>query len=165
MSDILAAVAAHADRRAGFTEHRRLAALADPQTSSGTLAYDRGGRLEKRTDQPEPETLVLDHDRLVITQGSDAPRIVDLAGQPGLRALIDAVRAPLAGDARTLNDDYDIRAEGNLAAWRLGLTPRGAETAHLLHDVAIEGADGDIRRIVIRQANGDMDDLSLRPLP
>lgn len=161
----MARLAAVPERRARFQEEKRLAALDQPLRSTGRLLYRRPGRLEKITEWPEPERLVVDGGQLVLTQGQEPPRVVDLAGQPELRALVDAVRGPLAGDLAALRRSFTVTASGTPAAWRLVLVPTDPAASRLLARVEVDGGGDAPREVAIRQADGDEDRLLIEPLP
>ncbi len=156
----LAAVPA---RRAAFREHRRFAALSEPLESTGHLAYRRPAYLEKVTDWPQPERLVVDGDRLVLTLAAEPPRVIDLGSQPELRTLVDSMRGPLAGDLDALQRSFTLRAAGAPADWTLELTPRDLRAARMLHAVHIGGAGDEIRDIRLTQANGDEQWMQIGP--
>ena len=133
--------------------------------SSGTLLYRRPGHLEKLTDWPERESLVVDGDRIVLTVGDDAPRVVPLSADAGLRAAIDAFRAPLAGDLATLSRSFTVRGTGTGAAWQLDLVPVDPAVAKLLRTVQVDGAGAAVRAVIVTQANGDVQHLTIAASP
>jgi hypothetical protein len=154
-----------ASRRAGFTEEKRLAALTQSLKSSGMLVYRRPDYLEKRTLTPTPETLIINGSQLSLAIPGQQPRHVDLDSQPALRGMVDALRAPLAGDLFTLTHQFAVRTEGNAALWRMTLLPKQAEAARFVRQIALDGASGDITRIDILQGNGDEQIMTIRPSP
>lgn len=158
----MARMAAVPERRAAFREERRFAALDGPLLSTGVLTYRRGW-LEKRTDWPQPERLEVDGDRLVLVQGNDAPRVIDMERAPELRVLVDAIRGPLLGDAAALRRAFVPALSGTLAGWTLDLVPREAAAARLLRGVRLQGRDDQIDRITLTQANGDEQAMAIAP--
>ena len=161
----MARLAAVPERRARFKEEKRLAVLSEPLRTTGHLLYRRPDRLERITDGPDPESVVVDGDQLVLTTGQEPPRVVDLSAQPELRALVDAVRGPLSGDLGALRRSFAVTASGTPADWRLLLRPTDPGVARLLAHVEVTG-DGDTpREVIIQQANGDEDRLLIEPLP
>jgi hypothetical protein len=156
----LAAVSAS---RASFTEEKTIAALTEPVRGEGWLVYRRPDHLEKTTTGPNRESLMVDGDRLSIIADDQPPRIIELDSEPALRGLVDAVRGTLAGDLATLRRSYDVAMQGNLAAWRLILTPRDPSLKQLLRQVTVEGAGTDLGSVRIVQANGDQSLMTIRP--
>jgi hypothetical protein len=161
---LMARLAAVPERRARFQEEKRIGALTETLRSSGHLLYRRPDRLEKITDWPQPESLAVDGDRLVVTTGQEPPRVVDLSAHPEVRALVDAVRGPLSGDLAALRRSFAVTASGTLAAWRLGLVPTDPAALRLLASVEVDGAGDAVRQVLIEQANGDEDRLLIEPL-
>lgn len=159
------ALAQAPERRATFRETKRLAALDQPLQSSGTLLYRRPGYLEKATLFPHRERLVVDGDRLTVTLGDEPPRVVDLGGQPAIRALVDALRAPLGGDLATLERGFDVRTEAAFRGWRLELTPRDPATLRIVQRVWIAGAGAEVEAVEIVEAGGDEQVLLIDPQP
>lgn len=159
----MAKLAAIPERRAAFQERRTFAALSEPLLSRGQLLYRRPAYLEKRTDWPQPERMVVDGPYLSVTEANDAPRVIDLRGQPELRAMIDGLRSPLAGDLAALQDRFSIAAAGSLAAWSLDLKPRDDRTARFLRSLRLTGRDDSITEIHLLQANGDEQWMQIGP--
>jgi hypothetical protein len=91
--------------------------------------------------------------------------VIDLASQPELRILVDAMRGPLSGDGAALKCDFRISVSGTRAAWRLDLTPIDPRAARLVAAVHITGAGSEMRDVLLVQANGDSEDMSIEPAP
>ncbi len=155
LDELMGRLARIGERHATFREERRFAALTRPLTSKGWLVYRRPSYLEKTTTAPQPEHLVVDGERLTVTEGNAAPRMLSLDSQPEVQALVDAVRGPLSGDLAALERSYRVQADGRPAAWRLTLTPTDPRVQAMLRTAEIEGADIDVRLVRIIEANGD----------
>ena len=158
---LLARLAAVPERRAEFREQRRFGAIDGVLESSGHLVFRRG-HLEKVTTWPQPERLEVDGDRLVLTQGNDPPRVIDMASVPELRVLIDAIRGPLLGDAAALRAAFTATTAGTMAGWTLDLVPRDPAAAKLLRSVRLEGHDDRPTRLSLTQANGDEQTMTMQ---
>ena len=158
----MARLAAVPERRAAFRETRRLSALDTPLLSTGTLLFRRG-YVEKNTIWPIPERLQMDGDRLIVTAGNDAPRVVDAGMAPELRVLVDAVRGPLVGDAAALRRGFDTTVDGTDAAWTLDLRPRNPAGARVLRSVHLRGHADQVDELAITQANGDEQVMEITP--
>ena len=161
----MARLAAVPERRSAFRERRRFAALSEPLESIGQLVYRRPAHLEKITTWPQPERLVVDGDRLVLTPAYEPPRVVDLASQPELRVLIEAIRGPLSGDLGALQRAFAVRIAGGLSAWALDLAPLDPRAMRFLRHVRIAGAGAEIREVALVQANGDEQTILIGPAP
>lgn len=161
----MARLAAVPERRATFREERRMAALTEPLVSTGRLLYRRPGHLEKVATWPQPDSLVIDGDRVVAMTGNEAPRVIPLGSVPELRGLVDAVRGPISGDLAALQRSFHVTLQGTAAAWRLDLVPSDPRAARLLRGVRIQGTGSDPREILVSEANGDEQRLIIEPLP
>lgn len=161
---LMAALAAVPERRATFEETRRFAALDQPLNSTGHLLYRRPAYLAKMTDWPQPESLVVDGGRLVLTAGNEPPRVLDLGGLPELRTLVDAIRGPLAGDLAALRRAFAVTAGGTVDGWTLDLVPLDPRAARLLRRAQVAGRASDVTIVRLVQANGDEQQMTIRPL-
>ena len=147
---LMAGLAAVPERRATFQETRRFAALDQPLISTGHLLYRRPGYLAKTTDWPQSESLVVDGGRLAV---------------PELRTLVDAIRGPLAGDLPALRRAFAVTATGGADGWTLGLVPLDPRAARLLRQAQVSGRGPDVTAVRLAQANGDEQEMAIRPLP
>ena len=160
----MAKLAAVTERRATFREQRKFAALTDTLVSTGTLLYRRPDYLEKDTEWPQPEWLVVDGDRVVITlANNDPPHVIPLGGQPEVRAMVESMRGPLSGDFGALQRLFRIDAAGDLASWTLTMTPQDPNALKLLRTVRVAGRGDQIRDIRVIQANGDEQWMQIGP--
>jgi len=80
-----------------------------------------------------------------------------------LRALVDAMRAPLDGDAKGLERVFKVSVAGTKGAWRIDLSPTEPRVAGLLKEVRISGVGTDMREVLLIQANGDTAYMSIEP--
>lgn len=142
--------------RKKFTERKYMSVLTKPLESSGTLAYQAPARLEKHTLMPRDERLVLDHGIIVIESPAGQVRRTMMIDQyPAVGALVESIRATLAGDQKALERYYEPRLEGDAAHWRLQLLPLDAATREVVREIHIEGRDSQLGSIEILEASGD----------
>ena len=165
LDELAARLRAVPESHADFTEIRYLAALSTPLESTGTLSYRRPDHLEKITEAPRPERMVVDGAHLTITAGNQPPQEFDVDSRPEIRALVETVRGALSGDIALLQTLYAVHGEGSLAGWRLTLTPRDPDLARMLRLVRIDGNWADLRFIQIVATNGDDDRMTITPAP
>ncbi len=161
----MAAMAAVPERRARFTEAKHLAILTQPIHSSGWLHYRRPDRLEKFTETPLEERLLVAGDSITLETAAEGRRAFNLADAPELRSLVAAIRAPLAGDLPTLTEAFTLTSGGTLAGWWLDLTPKEPRIARFLRHIRLEGAGTDMLATRSEQANGDILAMQIRPQP
>ena len=150
---------------ATFAEVKVLAMLTRPLRATGRLLYRRPAYLEKVTLEPQPERLVVDGNRLTLTEVNEAPRIIDLDAEPAIRALVDAIRGTLSGDLVALRRSYAVTMEGGVSDWRLTLTPLDSGVARLVTRTTIVGAGTALRLVQTTQANGDEMRMTIGPAP
>jgi hypothetical protein len=153
------------ESRANFEEVKVLAMLTRPLRATGRLYYRRPTHLEKVTLEPQAESLVVDGDRLTLTEANDAPRVIDLGSEPAIRALVDAIRGTLSGDLAALRRSYSVAMEGGVSNWRLTLVPTDAGVARLVAHTTLEGAGPGLRLVQTAQANGDEIRMTISPAP
>jgi outer membrane lipoprotein-sorting protein len=151
------------ESRASFVEEKTFARLTQTLRASGRLLYRRPDHLEKITLEPQPERLVVDGDRLTLTEDNQAPRVIDLDGQPAIRALVDAIRGTLSGDLAALRRSYTVTMAGTLADWRLTLVPSDPAVARLVVRTTIEGSGTALHMVETTQANGDATRMTINP--
>lgn len=144
-----------------FVEQHFLALLKRPVESSGELIYDAPDRLEKRTLEPRPESLVLAGDVLTIRRGQHS-RQLDLKAYPEIEPFVESIRATLAGDRSTLERVFRVEFFGTLTRWALVLVPREGKMAKTISQIRIDGARDSLSTVEIREADGDRSLMTLR---
>ena len=111
--------------RTRFVETRHLAMLTRPLELKGSLTYERPNRLTKHVESPFDELLTVDGEALsLVNKTKGEQRFLSLREQPALRALVESVRATLAGDRAQLERHYRVEFSGARDAWRAA--PRAA---------------------------------------
>lgn len=140
---------------ASFVETRHLALIDKPLESSGELSFNAPDRLEKRTLKPKPELLVLEGDKLSITQGDKRPYTVSLQQHPEVATLVDSIRGTLAGDQQALEKNYALELSGTADKWLLLLTPGPNALAKIIRRIRIAGAGPFVQTIDFEQTDGD----------
>lgn len=139
-----------------FVETRHLAMLTRPLELKGSLSYERPNRLSKHVESPFDETLTVDGDALsLVNRTKGEQRFLSLKEQPALRALVESIRATLAGDGAQLEKHYRIRFSGSRDAWRLQLVPRATQLRGYIESITLSGAGARIQRIEALEGAGD----------
>ena len=153
------------ERRASFHEIKSIAGLTAPLHVSGTLYYRRPDHIEKITAQPHPEILVVDGERLSLSENNAPSRVLDLDSQPAIRALVDAIRGTLSGDLVMLRRAYHVEMAGDLNSWRLTLTPLDTQLARWVRMIAIYGEGSRLTFVRTIQTNGDESQMTIDTKP
>lgn len=145
-----------------YVEEDDLAILDRPVKSSGVLVYDAPDHLEKRTLQPQPQSLILEGDQLTVQRGHRTYRM-QLSSYPQVAPFVDAVRETLAGNEAGLRKVFQVGLTGSLDDWRLQLVPLDKGVARKVERVEIAGARDEIRSVAILQVDGDRSLMTVGP--
>ena len=148
---------------AHFVERTYLRILQRPLESRGELFYEAPDRLEKRTLEPKPESLVLDQGKVTIHRGRRQYQL-SLHDFPQLIPFIDSIRATLAGDLATLQRVYVVNFIATNKSWTLTLVPRDPQLAQLIQQIRIAGLDERVTGVEIVHRDGDRSELSIQPI-
>jgi hypothetical protein len=140
--------------RARYSEVKRVAMLQKPLQLSGTLFYERPARIEKHQILPFKEVIRVDGDWLTVEREGKTRRIA-LQNAPLVAALVESLRATLAGDGAELERLYSVKVEGTRQRWTLALTPKEVEIAGIVKSIAIAGSGSRVVRLEILEPGGD----------
>jgi outer membrane lipoprotein carrier protein LolA len=164
LDELMHLLAGRQHGQVNFTEQHFLAVLNRPVESSGELIYDAPDRLEKRTMEPRPESLVLAGDVLTVRRGRH-DHVLDLKSYPQILPFVESIRATLAGDRGALERIFRVDFAGTLARWTLILVPRESQVAKTVSQVRIDGSRDNLQHVEIREADGDRSLMTLRDQP
>jgi outer membrane lipoprotein-sorting protein len=154
VAQLMAALAKNPQGAATFTEKKFIAILEQPIESSGELLFIAPARLEKRTLKPKPETMVLDGDTLTLERGR-RKHVLQLKDYPEVAAMIESIRATLAGDRTALERAYHLALDGGNERWTLVLTPLDPKVGAVIARIRMEGVKDVVHSVEILQADGD----------
>jgi len=144
------------ERRAGFVETHHSGLLTKPVETKGELIFTAPSKLEKIVSAPFEERYLVDGDTLTVERRAKGiKKTVPLDEYPSLRAFVEAFRAVLAGDLKTLQRFYDVRLDGVQSGWVLTLAPRDPAMRERITSITLSGSDAAITSFDIRQSNGD----------
>jgi len=163
LPELMRALAAVPAAEARFTEVRRLEILSAPLELRGTLRYVRPDRLERRVRAPYEETIRIEGDRVSVENPSrGVHRNYALASLPAAYALVESLRATLAGDVEALERHYRLELAGTREVWHLTLTPREPGVAALLTQVRLHGSASRLTRIEYDEGPEERTVITLR---
>lgn len=154
MDQLMAGLAQAKPAKVNFTEKKYIAQLDRPIESSGEMLFTPPDRLEKRTFKPKPERMVLDRDTLVLERGKNK-YTMQLSDSPELAALIESIRATLAGDRRSLEFNFIVALQGPHDNWNLTLTPSTHDAQQKVKRIRLSGSHAEVREIEVLQGDGD----------
>jgi outer membrane lipoprotein-sorting protein len=149
---------------ATFRETKYIKVLDQPVETSGELRFTPPDHLEKRSVGLNAETLVADRDTVTVERAG-RKQVLSLAQYPEIAVFVDSIRGTLAGNRELLEKTYALSLSGTEPRWTLSLTPRDAKLARIVSHIAIQGSEGEVRRIEIDQADGDRSVMAITPAP
>lgn len=166
LESLLRTMAAVRNRTDAFTETKVIPELDLPLPSEGTLRWTAPDRLEKHTTSPIEERLTVQGARMVYARPDrGVTRDFGLDDQPELRALVESVRATLAGDLAGLRRYYAVGFEGAAAgAWRLVLTPLSARVRAAVQEIRLAGQGAQVLA-VDTEGGGGVTRMRIAPQP
>ncbi len=164
LDELMHLLAGRQHGQVSFVEQHFLALLKRPVESFGELTYDAPDRLEKRTLEPRPESMLLVGDVLTIRRGSHS-RVLDLKSYPQFLPFVESIRATLAGDRGALERVFRVEYIGDLSRWALILVPRDPKLAKTVAQVRIDGSKDKLLTVEIRETDGDRSLTTLREHP
>jgi hypothetical protein len=162
LDQVMRLLAARQHDKVEFVEQQFLAVLAHPIESSGELRYDAPDRLEKRTLEPRPETLLFAGGVLTVERAHSHHEI-DLRAYPQVAPFVESIRATLAGDRSGLERVFHVDFSGSVSRWTLTLVPLESKVKQSVAQVRIDGMREQLLRVEIRQSDGDHSLMTLRP--
>lgn len=165
LARLFSELGAQRERHARFSERKFSALLKAPVESSGTLIFRAPDYLEKRTVEPQRETVRIEGSVVTFEsaagRGGAQKRTFSLSDAPLLAALIESLRATLAGDLPTLRRHYDVSSsapvpQAQMEGWQLTLVPRERALRDAVSKVVLRGAGAQIASVEIVEVNGDL---------
>jgi hypothetical protein len=141
--------------KARFVERKYLKILTKPLELTGTLEYRAPDRLERHTLTPQRESFVVEGDRVVLENAQGRRRTLQLQDNTVLWAFVESIRSTLSGDAGMLNRFYAVMLEGDLAKWRLSLTPKELRMRSFISVIQIGGSGSKVDSVEIQETQGD----------
>lgn len=175
LAPLFAELGARRERHARFVERKFSALLKAPAESSGTLFFRAPDLLEKRTVEPQREMVRIEGN--VVTyegaakagpahKGDAQKRTFALSDAPILAALIESLRATLAGDLPALRRHYQVSTSPPSAqGWQLTLVPRDRALLDAVAKIVLRGAGSEVAMVEIVEAGGDLTLLQMTPVP
>jgi hypothetical protein len=149
---------------ARFEEQKTLAILEETLISKGILRYRSPGYLNKQTLVPHQESFQVDDDWVIIDTPEEGRRHLSLKGYPALRALVESMRATLAGDLNNLKRYYQPRLQGKPTDWTLRLEPLDKKIADHVTAILIQGHSNQIVSVETREVGGDRTVMRIAPI-
>lgn len=167
LTRLFAELGAKRERQAKFVERKFSALLKAPVESSGTLSFRAPDLLERRTETPQRETVRIEGNTVSYESAAmrgGGKRTFSLSDAPPLAALIESLRATLAGDLPTLRRLYEVTWSAQKSGWQLTLVPRDRGVRDAVEKVILRGVGGDVSAVEIVETGGDLTLLQITSL-
>ncbi len=146
---------------ARFIQKRHWAALKDVLESSGTVTFERSGRIIWRTEKPSVSELELDGSKATMR----APRLgtsqsFDLKADPGMAAVFESLAAVMKADFPSIDKLYELKLTSK-APVAVELKPKNEALASVLSKISLK-FDGkqDLAQVVLDEAAGDSTEIA-----
>lgn len=147
--------------RAKFVEVKYDPLLKRPLYLKGVLKYQAPDYLRKETHKPFYNQFAVQGNSLTITREGVKPRTIRMQKYPSLWAFVEAFRATLQGDLKTLQRFYTVNFQGTERHWTLKLAPLNRRMKKKVRQIRITGRAAQIKSIEII---GTHDDRSMMTL-
>ncbi|MBW3549660.1 MAG: fatty acyl CoA synthetase [Proteobacteria bacterium] len=147
---ILVRLARPAPMRTEFVELRGSELLKAPLRVHGEYRRPDAQTLVREVRAPYLEITTIGQGEVRIVRDGRSPRTFSLSRAPQLAALHDSFGALLSGDRARLEQQYRIDSTGSRERWMLRLTPKDAELAEHLVEIALHGRGAELRCIETR---------------
>lgn len=150
--------------RTAYVEVRYSSLLERPLILRGEMEYLGPGHLAKRVEAPYRELTTVEDGRASLQRGDKPARSLALSQIPELEAFLRGFSALLGGQARALEQDFELGASGDAKRWQLVLKPRDARLARRVKLLRVDGSAGEPWCFRTEDADGDVGVLLVGPL-
>lgn len=152
-----------------FVEIKQSIFLVTDITIEGEMEYRAPDYIAKNTNSPFTEKVVIDGDSMVIKRTTKPGKVeateqiqkYSVQSQPLLKAVVESIRAMLAGNFDTLAENYTFNIEGQEDDWSLDLLPKEQEILDHIEQINLKGEGVRIKEFLTVQADGDESLMSL----
>jgi hypothetical protein len=163
LAALLQLMAQRTQAQANFVETKHLSVLTRPLVSRGILTYRAPDYLAKVTQHPQVERFIIQGQHISIQQGDKPARTLAIDRYPLLVALIDPLRATLAGNQQQLSRYYQLNFAHNKQGWELDLWPKSKALKKQVNFMQIKGSNNQITSMRINQTHGDYRLIQITP--
>jgi len=153
---LVRALARPAPSETAFVEIRDSALLKQPLQVSGHYRRPDRDTLVREVDAPYRETTTLAGGQAVIAREGKPEQRYSLARVPELAGVQSSFGALLDGDAATLQQQYELSAQGTPAHWTLRMQPRDPGLRKRVLAVRLYGDGSELRCIATEPARGQV---------
>ncbi len=156
LSTLMKALAQVKSDNPRFVQRQYLHELTQPLVSSGVLVYRAPDYLEQKTEFPSFQRAVIQGDHLTLYSSAwKGPRTLSLQSSPGIRAVVESLRATLSGQLPVLQRSFNIKINGSSKHWSLEFRPLARALKKEVRLILLRGSDRRIDRIEIHYSQGN----------
>jgi outer membrane lipoprotein-sorting protein len=164
MQSLMQLFAASKSIKAEFVERKYLRLLDAPVESRGDLLFQAPSRLEKRTQQPRAETMLIEGNKVSIERGT-FKRSMSLDEFADMASLVQSLTATFRGDQAGIEKYFSWRLTGPVTKWQLVLKPKNSKMFVLLQEIRLSGVDNYVHTVETTLTDGDRSLMTLgRPI-
>lgn len=160
MPSLMQLFAASKSIKAEFVERKYLRVLDAPVESRGDLLFQAPSRLEKRTQQPRAETMLIEGSKVSIERGT-FKRSMSLDDFPDMASLVQSLTATFRGDQVGIEKYFNWRLTGPAGKWQLVLKPKNSKLFVLLQEIRLSGTDNYVHTVETTLTDGDRSLMTL----
>lgn len=146
--------------KAEFAERKFIQILDTPVESSGELIFRAPGRLEKRTNLPRPETMIIDGNQVSIERGS-FKRTLSLDEFADMASMVQSLTATFRGDQVSIEQYFKWKLSGPVNRWQLVLTPKSSRLFVTLKEIRLAGDNAYVHTVETTLTDGDRSLMTL----
>ncbi len=139
---------------AQFREEKKMAILAVPLVSEGTIDFAAPDRLVRETTSPAVSKLLVDSKQLRFSDVGGSQSI-PLEGNPVVRLFVDAFVKVLAGDRAALEKIFAIELHAVGKGWSMTLTPRLEPMKSVIARMQLDGSGVVMSQMRLIEVEGD----------
>ncbi|MCL2243184.1 MAG: outer membrane lipoprotein carrier protein LolA [Treponema sp.] len=149
-----ASLAGHQIIRGRFEQEKILSRLNRSLKSSGSFIIAVGSGMVWDTLSPFPSTLVLGADYLIQSRPGGQKTVLSAQGNEVFLSMADVISAVFSGNARGLENNFNIYYHSVSGSWEMGLIPVDRAINSFAQRIIMKG-DSVIKSIQITEQSGD----------
>jgi len=153
LDKIVQRLTANSVLHANFTQSRHMAALKNPLTLSGNMAFSRQEGLIWQIAKPYNITYAMTATNVteILPDGSKRER--SARDVPGVGVVGGLLRSMISGDKSLLTQYFTVSAQGSPEAWTLQLFPKTGPMQKAIHHVELAGGE-QMEHVMLQDADG-----------
>jgi Outer membrane lipoprotein carrier protein LolA-like len=104
---------------------------------------------------PRQERFIYEGGKITV-ETAGRQRQIPIGDQPALGALVESIRATLAGDEDALKRHYRLRLSGTRDDWNLEMSPLASDLLSRIRLIRISGVRDELRKMELLEASDDL---------